>query len=210
MKWDKTVNIVLFFLFLAFFSEFLFPVLMTYDGVYSREISSLQGFYSFMTLFLWIGLAAYTAWKKRTHLLIGGCVYAVLAYVPEHFLKSIAEKPGKEEAMSFSESFFRQMYNLIYAPFTGFIRYFDKETAYNLTRQMLPMMLIVYVAVQLFRFYRNAYLAQKLQMNATVEASNPDLAKVLGGFEQDEKPPEKQPGIREVKTEIDIENNIEI
>ena len=203
MKWDKTVNIVLFFLFLAFFSEFLFPVLMTYDGVYLRPVSTGQGFYSLMILFIWIGLASYTAWKKRTYLLIGGCVYAFLAYVPEYFLKNIEPKPGQEEVMSFSESFLRQMYNLIYAPFTGLSRFFDMKTAYDLTRRMLPMMLIVYAAVQLFRFYRNAYLAQKLQMYATVEASNPDLAKALGGFASEECSSEQPSGIREVKTDTE-------
>ena len=183
MKWDKTANMVLLFIFLGFLSLYFFPPVIRYDMPPDTEdISVMYAIYGLVYAALWIALIVYSAWKRRRHFLIGSLFFGILIYLPERVLPHFITDPT-EEANLLAESmnwFFRWLYSLVYAAQGGLSRYIGAATVVDWTRKIVPAFWIIYLGTQIIRYYRNAYLAQMLQMEKTVRHENPDLAREIG------------------------------
>lgn len=196
MKKDKALNVFLLFIWIGILFVDFFPVYFSPDKTYTRTVSVPERLLSMLYLLLWAVLCVYSAWKKRFPLFAGGVLYSVLAYLPGWFLPglstSVLKDPG---AVNSSLKFlFEKLYELVNAPFTGISILFPESSSRGLAKALLPVLLISYAGTQLFRFYRNAYLAEQLHLEDTISYANPALAIELGAAPRGEMKP-LRPGV---------------
>lgn len=182
MKKDKALNVFLIFILIAILFVGFFPIYFTPDKTYVRTVSIAERLFSMLFVLLWIALCVYSSWKKRLPLFIGGVLYSVLAYFPEWFLPGLSASVLKDPGMiNMTFKFlFEKLYELVNAPFTGISILFPESFSRGLGKTLLPVLLISYAGTQLFRFYRNAYLAEQLHLEDTMSYGNPALAIELG------------------------------
>jgi len=182
MKKDKALNVFLLFILIALLFVGLFPIYFTPDKIYARPVSIPERLFSMLFLLLWAALCVYSAWKRRFPLFVGGVLYAVLAYLPGWFLPGLGASVHRDPGIiNMTLKFlFEKMYELVHAPFTGISILFPENIAQGLAKFLLPVLLVSYAGTQLFRFYRNAYLAEQLHLEDTISYANPALALELG------------------------------
>jgi len=182
MKKDKALNVFLIFILIAILFVGFFPIYFTPDKTYVRTVSIAERLFSMLFVLLWIALCVYSSWKKRLPLFIGGVLYSVLAYFPGWFLPGLGASALKDPGMiNMTFKFlFEKLYELVNAPFTGISILFPESFSRGLGKTLLPVLLISYAGTQLFRFYRNAYLAEQLHLEDTMSYGNPALAIELG------------------------------
>ncbi len=183
MKRDKALNVFLFFVLTAELFICFCPVYFAYGAVHIRSISLPERFYSLLVILLWLTLSIYSAWKKRLPLLVGGLCYSLMAYLPGWILPHLTQATGSTANSGISSNLlkfiFERMYELTNAPMVGISLLVSTKTAQGLSKMLLPVLLACYAGAQLFRFYRNAYLAAQLHIEDTAYASNPELAHAL-------------------------------
>ena len=182
MKKDKALNVFLLFTWIALLFVEFFPIYFSPDKTYTRTVSVPERLLSMFFVLLWASLCVYTAWKKRFPLFIGGVLYSVLAYLPGWFLPGLGASVHKDPGIinTMFKFLFEKLYELVNAPFTGISILFPESFARGLAKTLLPVLLISYAGAQLFRFYRNAYLAEQLHLEDTISYGNPALAIELG------------------------------
>ena len=183
MKWDKTANLVLLFIFLGFLALFLFPPVIQFGAVtQTDEISQWYVYYGIVYAVIWIALIVYSTWKRKWHFLLGSLVFAALVYLPEWILPRLASDPTEEKSLltEIMNWFFRGLYSVMYAAQGGLAKIMSQASVQTWTKRIVPLFIAAYVATQVVRYYRNAYISQQLQMNKSVRHENPDLAKELG------------------------------
>lgn len=202
MKWDKTVNIILFFIFLDFLSVVFYEPIFLYQEYAERVVSGSQGLFSLCILALWISLIVYSSLKRHRHFLIGGCVYWLLLYLPERILPLLNTSSSNPDLITgLLQSMLKFSYVLAYAPLSGLIAFFSLETVQSLIRRIPFFFILIYFGMQIVRYYRNAYISYRLQMGGGFQEkmqnkkpqdlkpyTNPDLAKILGSH----TPPENR------------------
>ena len=168
MKRDIIGDIFLGGVLLSLLFVFSFPVYFAWDGVVTRPIGLNERLMGVCYLLAWIQVAIWACWKKKVWVVIGSATFGLLAYLPKWFLPMVDEKILKEGS-SMVDSFFsmllNRIYELIHAPFVGTVGLLGEETAKKLPEVLFPAIVIAYVLVQIIRFYRNAYLAEKKQMH---------------------------------------------
>jgi len=183
MKRIKTFNVFLFFTLMSLIFVCLFPVYFSYGEIRLRTIGLPERVLSLMFVLLWLALCVYAAWKRRLPLLIGGILYSVMAYVPGWFLPGLIRAAEKKEpgmAASAARFFFERLYEMTGAPLAGVSLLVSEKASQSLAKWLLPMLALGYAGTQLFRFYRNAYLADQLHLDDSAGYSNPELARELG------------------------------
>ena len=182
MKWDKTINIILFFVFLALLSNFWFEPVILYGQNLDVAIGGWQFLFSIIYALLWLALIVYSAWQKKKHFVIAGLIYCFLAALPGWFLPSVVPAAGAEQGLleAFFEMVLKKAYALSYAPLTGFGFFMSLESVKAWTSRIFPVFLAAYLGTQIFRYYRNAYIAQRLHMDTSTEHKDPVLARELG------------------------------
>jgi hypothetical protein len=183
MRKDKAINVFLFFILFAMLFVYSCPVYFSFGEVHMRIVSLAERFFSLLFVLLWIALCSYTAWKKRLPLLAGGILFSLMAYLPGWILPHVSEAAGRSKDPSLFSSITKymleRMYELINAPMAGVSLLVSSKASQNLGKQLLPALLLIYAGTQVFRFYRNAYLADQLHIEDTAYASNPELAREL-------------------------------
>ena len=199
MRRDKAANVFLFFVLQAMLFVWLFPVYFSVDKINIRTVSLPERMLSLVFVLFWLLLCVYSAWRKRIPLLIGGVMYAVMAYLPGWFLPLLKVSPGgaAKSGIIFNllTLFFEKMYELVSAPLAGVSLLVSEEASISLSKWLLPVLLVSYVGTFLFRFYRNAYLAEQLHLEDNAYFSNPSLARELAiaPESQDEREPPAPP-----------------
>lgn len=183
MRREKALNVFLFFLLQAMLFVSLFPIYFSVDKIHIRTVSLPERMFSMVFVLMWLSLCVYSAWKKRLSLVVGGMMYSILAYLPGWFLPGIVSAAGsvKKQTVvsSFFVLFFNKMYELVSAPLAGVSLLVSGKASTSLSRWLLPVLLLSYAGTFLFRFYRNAYLAEQLHLDETAYISNPALAREL-------------------------------
>lgn len=170
MRRDVIANVLLFFTTLSLLLVFQYPVYFSYGQIIFRAVSIPERISSVVFVLLWCTLCVYAAYFKKIYLLIGGILYGLLPYVPGFLIPVLtASQPaGKPDLFTtLSISLLKRLYELVNAPFVGVSILFPPEKAVGLGKLLLPVLLISYIGAQLFRFYRNAYLAEKLRLDDT-------------------------------------------
>ena len=183
MRREKAMNTFLFFFLQAMLFVCFFPIYFSVDQIHVRTVTLPERMFSLMFVFLWIALCVYAAWKKRLPLVVGGVLYSIMAYIPGWILPHLTVAAGSVKpqglAASLLETFFEKMYELVSAPLAGVSLLVSEKAYTNLSRWLLPVLLVSYAGMQIFRFYRNAYLAEQLHLEDTAYFSNPSLAREL-------------------------------
>ena len=120
---------------------------------------------SVIFVLMWLMLCAFTAYFKKLTCFFGGVLYSFLAYLPEMVIPKLSTAvPGSDPNLftSLLDGAMRRLYELINAPMTGVSVLFPPEKAIGISKWMLPVLVVSFVVTQIFRFYRNAYLADQL------------------------------------------------
>lgn len=168
MRRDIIMSVFLFFVLFALVFVYFFPVYFTFDRVVFRSVSVIERIMSVVYILLWFLLCAYTAYFKKITCLFGGVLYSVMAYLPGIIIPRLAVGTlGNDPSLAASiiDAFMRRIYELINAPMVGISVLFPPEKSIGISKLMLPVLVISYVVTQIFRFYRNAYLADQLLLN---------------------------------------------
>lgn len=183
MRQDKAINIFLFFFLQATLFVCFFPIYFSYDKINLRTVSLPERMLSLIFVMLWLALCVYSSWKKRMPLFIGGVLYSLLAYIPGWVLPHLIIEPGsfREQGLiaGLLQTFFEKIYELVNAPMAGVSLLVSEKASTSLSRWLLPVLVISYAGVHLFRFYHNAYLAEQLHLEENAYFSNPALAREL-------------------------------
>lgn len=180
MRRDVIANVILFFTLLSLLLVFQYPVYFAYGQVIYRDVSIPERIFSVAFILLWMTLCLYSAYFKRIYLLIGGILYGLIPYIPGYVIPilSKSQTPGNQDLISMLLiSFMKRLYELVNAPFVGVSVLFPPGKAVGLSKTLLPVLLISYIGTQLFRFYRNAYLAEKLRLDDTSYTNQSALPK---------------------------------
>lgn len=183
MRREKAINVFLFFFLQAMLFVCFFPVYFSFDKIHVRTVSLPERMFSLLFVLLWLTLCVYSAWKKRLPLLAGGVLYSIMAYLPGWFLPHLTVAAGsmKHQGLiaGLFETFFEKMYEVVSAPLAGVSLLFSEKATVNVSKWLLPVLLLSYAGTHVFRFYRNAYLAEQLHLEETTYFSNPALAREL-------------------------------
>lgn len=182
MRRDVIANVILFFTLLSLLLVFRYPVYFSYGHVIYRNVSVPERIFSVIFILLWLTLCVYSAYFKRIYLLIGGFLYGLIPYIPGFLipLLSGSQATGKPSlATTLTISLLKRIYELINAPFVGVSVLFPPEKAIGLSKLLLPVLLISYIGTQLFRFYRNAYLAEKLRLDEPSYTDRSPISKAV-------------------------------
>lgn|GEM_PF-723366 len=178
MQRDRAINLFLFFVLAALLFVSFYPVYFSYGRANFRVVDISERIFSLLYVMLWIVLCVYSSWKRKIHLMLGGAAFAILAYIPDWVLPAL-EPRGTEDASIVTvilRFLFERIFELVNAPMVGFSILFSEKTSVSLSKWLLPVIVISYAGTQLFRHYRNAYLADKLHLEETAYYPNPDLA----------------------------------
>lgn len=169
------------------------PLYFTYDIIVPRDFGLLERLCSCTfaaAVILVIPLLA--AIKRKFWITAGLACYGLLAFIPSWILPGMTAKISGSEAKlgSVIGSFcLKSIHGMVNAPFGALSQLIGDNKASMLSHFIFPMALICYAVVQLFRFYRDAYLKDKLsaqQVDPTIErgeptnAAKPEDKEVLG------------------------------
>lgn len=169
MKKDLVLDIFLSFSLMALLFLFFFPAYFVYGEIAFRSVGVAERIFSVIFVLFWFTLCALTAYTKKISMLIGGLLFSIMAYIPEWVLSRLVTGDPKQGSVvtSLFTSLFRRLYEWINAPMVGISMLFDPKKGPQLSKWLLPILLMVFVFVQLFRFYRDAYLAEQLRLDPT-------------------------------------------
>lgn len=179
MRRDYFICVFLLYVALSLLFLCFVPAYFTYNGAVQiavvRDFSLIEKFagifYAFLTL---IVVPIYAGVKKRFWITLGASVYGFLAYIPGIFMPHLATAlAGSEVSIATSLKAFslRMIYNMVNAPFGSLSALFGNKFAASLSKAILPVTLIVYALIQLFRFYRDAYVAEQLNPSASMDST---------------------------------------
>ena len=114
----------------------------------------------------------YAAWRKRLWITLGLASYGLLALLPSWILPGLAAKLSGEDAgvgASVEAFLLKSIYTMVNAPFAAMSAATGDKFALGLSTKILPVALITYIAFQLFRFYRDAYVAEQLDPASAID-----------------------------------------
>ena len=142
----------------------LLPICFSYDAIIPREITYAETVISLIFSFTAL-LAAplIIAYKRKVWAMLGLVSYGFLAYLPGIMLPKMADSLSGADASigaSIKAFLLKSLYSMVNAPFVGVSKIFGMNFSIKLSKYILPLALIFYVVIKLFRFYRDAYVAQ--------------------------------------------------
>ncbi len=147
------------------------PLYYTYDGIVARDIGIFERITSLLfSLIVLFVVPIFAAVRKKFWITAGAATYGLLAYIPSMFMPSAALLSGNDASMlSLINAFIlKAIYRMVNAPFAGVSKLIG-GSASKLSKWILPLSLGIYVTVQLYRFYRDAYTAEQLDPSSVVD-----------------------------------------
>ncbi|MBO4242442.1 MAG: hypothetical protein J5883_04110 [Clostridiales bacterium] len=155
-----------------FFVCFL-PLYFTYDMIIPREFGTVEKISGWaFALSVLLIIPVYAAYKKKFWITAGLAVYGAVCLLPTWILPGMAEKLGAEDVDIFTvvEGFIlKAIYGMAEAPFASLSGVLGDDRARMLPMRILPVSLIVYATFQVYRFYRDAYVAEQLDPASVVD-----------------------------------------
>lgn len=191
----------------------LLPVCYAYDGVITREVGIIEKIVSI--LFAVVTIIAFpvlTAIKKKFWAMLGNAAFGLLAFIPGMILPGMAVKlaaPDVGFATTVKAFFLKAIYSMAYAPFVGLGSITGDKAGLFFPKLILPMSLLIYGVVKLFRFYKEAYIAERLAPvptndSPTIRTRKPDiLGTVISAPVNNKTAPETET-VSETKTNIRV------
>ena len=166
MRRDYFICIFLLLVAIALAFVCLLPTYYSYDGVIEREVGLIETLAStFFCLLTLLIFPVFTAIKKKFWAMLGNAAFGLLAFIPGMFLPGMAAKlsaPDVNILTTVKALFFKAIYTMVYAPFAGIGNLAGNKLGLILPKLILPVTLLIYGVVKLFRFYKEAYIAEQL------------------------------------------------
>lgn len=166
MRRDYFIFVFLLCICVSLFYVFLFPLYFTYGVVVPREFGVLEKISSWICLLAVFGfLPVFAAVRRKFWITAGLACYGFLASVPSWLLPGMADKLSGSEANIIYVLWgflLRCVYSMAEAPFAALTPFLGDFFAEKLPRRIMPAALLIYAVVQIFRFYRKAYIAEQL------------------------------------------------
>lgn len=178
MQKERSLNLFLAYVLFALMFCCLYPIYFSYGEITVRTVSLDERMLSLLFVLSWLLLSAYIAWKKRVWLLLGAGFYGLLSYLPDAIMPLVSGTNAGAVKLGF-RYFAERIYELTGAPMAGISLLFSDKASVSLSKWLLPILLLTYAGVQLFRFYRNAFLAEQLHLEDNAYYPNPTLAREL-------------------------------
>lgn len=165
------------------------PLYFTYGAIVPRDFSLFErvmsAIYAVMVLFV---IPVYAALRKKFWISFGLALYGLFVLVPVWMLPSVAEKVAGEGAsiIYVGENFIlRSIYSMSRAPFAALTFAIGDSKAESLPNWILGVSLATYAVVQIYRFYRDAYVNESMDPKAIMDTTakenevhrNPDAVK---------------------------------
>lgn len=152
------------------------PLYFVYGGIVPREFGPIETAASWIfMLMVFVVLPVYAAVKKKFWMSAGLAVYGIVAAFPVWVLPGMADKLAGEDASIVTVIWaflLRSIYGMAEAPFAPISRALGDSFAEVLPRRIMPVALILYAGVQLFRFYRDAYKAEQLDPMKAIDKTS--------------------------------------
>ncbi len=151
------------------------PIALEYGLLIPRAFSIFEIIMSWLFAVVVLGvIPVYSAVKKKFWFMAGLAVYGFFAYLPEWIIPGLAGKLQGDNAsmLAVIQNFiWRAVYGMVKAPFAGMIPAVGEKIARGLSDWILPASVGIYVVVQLFRFYRDSYVADQLDPSRIVDST---------------------------------------
>ena len=152
------------------------PLYFVYGGIVPRSFGVVETIFAWINLLLvFVLLPAYSALLKKFWVTLGLATYSfVCACLPAWILPGMEASIAGENANILSVIWgfcLKSVYGMAEAPFAPISRAFGNKFAEALPRRILPEILIVYCVVQLYRFYKDAYIAEKLNPATAIDTT---------------------------------------
>lgn len=152
------------------------PLYFVYGNIVDRTFGTVETVFAWIYLLLvFVLLPVYSAVFKKFWVTAGLASYSFLCgCLPVWILPGMEAGVAGEEANIFSVIwgfFLKSVYGMVEAPFAPITKVFGDKFTESLPRKILPEILIIYCAVQLYRFYRDAYIAEKLTPEKAIDTT---------------------------------------
>lgn len=153
------------------------PPYFVYGGIDMRVFTPLEICMSFLYfLFFVLFLPIWGAYRKKIWINFGLAAYGVLAYLPALFHPSAEAMVDPGLGTQIKAMLLKGIYSMVQAPFAGASALMGNGFASKTVYWILPLSLIWLLIFKVGRFYRNAYLTDRLSAKPEQEApSEPPL-----------------------------------
>lgn len=197
MRRDYFLCVFLLCLCVSLFFVLFTPLYFLYGEIVPRDFGGIETMMSWLfALMVFVAIPVYAAWRKKLWMAVGLASYSfVVGCLPAWILPGMADKLVGEDANIVSVvfgGFLKDTYSTVEAPFGPMSRALGDDFTESLPRKILPVVLIVYAVVQIFRFYKAAYEAEQVTpvsaLDSTVKENN--IQGVAGVRESQTLPPE--------------------
>ena len=142
------------------------PLYFVYGKIVPRDFGIIETVGSWIFLVMvFLVLPVFAAVKKKFWLTAGLSVYGIVAAFPVWVLPSLADKLAGEDANIVTVAWgflLKSIYGMAEAPFAPISRVLGDSLTEKLPRRIMPVAVILYVGIQVFRFYRNAYRQEQM------------------------------------------------
>ena len=169
----------------ALFFVYFTPSYFIYGGVTARPFGILETICAWIyALTVLVALPVYAAYKKKFWITAGLMAYGAFASLPLWFLPKLMSKLSGDDAsiVAVIEGYLlKAIYRMATAPFGAISRAFGDKFSRMLPFRILPVALILYIGVQLFRFYRNAYVMEQLSPATAIDMTAKENAQPSEG-----------------------------
>lgn len=145
-----------------------------YGGIDMRVFSPFEICMSFLYfLFFVMFLPIWGAFRKKIWINFGLAAYGLLAYVPTLFYPSAEAMVDPGLGTQLRAALLKGIYSMVHAPFGGVSALMGNGFASKAVYWILPLSLAWLLLFKVGRFYRNAYLADRLRSEPEPEAPQP-------------------------------------
>ena len=148
------------------------PPYFVYGGINMRIFSPFEICMSFMYyLFFVLFLPVWGAYRKKIWINFGLAAYGLLAYLPAIFHPSAEAMVDSGLGTQLRAMLLEGIYSMVEAPFAGVSAILGNGFASKSVYWLLPLSLAWLLIFKAGRFYRNAYLSDRLSAEPETEAA---------------------------------------
>lgn len=175
MRRDYFTCVFLLYICVALLYVCFAPLYFTYESVVVRSFGLFEKIMSFIyALSALLVIPTIAAIKKKFWITLGAACYGIIAFLPVWIMPSLVDKLSGENASTVAVIFgyfWEAVYGMVNAPFAALSELVGDGFSSKLSLGILPMSIIIYIVVQLYRFYRDAYIAERLDPASVVDTT---------------------------------------
>ncbi|MCR5059988.1 MAG: hypothetical protein K6A80_03035 [Saccharofermentans sp.] len=170
------------------------PLYFKYEITVPREFGLFESIASccYLVFFL-VALPIYAGYKKKYWIAVGLACYGALIYLPKLFYPSQFLLTGEDASLfhMLIAMILRGIYGMMNAPFAALSGIWGDDVASHFAYLILPCSILFPFFIRLYRFYRDAYVAEQLDPASVVAApSSSKFDRKIHRPHREEKKPE--------------------